>query len=243
MMKKNYLIVFVLLMSTFVFAQNGEKLIKGKVLTGQIPVENVEVINISNQSSTTTNSKGEFQISAKSNDPLIYSNSNYENVRKRLLKSEFESGQITVSLIPIATNLDVVVIDKTNAISGFEGAKKFTPAERRLETANKQFRLNQGLEISNDAIINKISGKSKRLKKEVEVERKEAFLEEFSDTFADEFFTEDLRIEKEYVDGFKFYLAEDPEFIKAFHTYSDQEFGAMILRKTEEYKKLNANEK
>ena len=243
MMKKNYLIVFVLLMSTFVFAQNGEKLIKGKVLTGQIPVENVEVINISNQSSTTTNSKGEFQISAKSNDPLIYSNSNYENVRKRLLKSEFESGQITVSLIPIATNLDVVVIDKTNAISGFEGAKKFTPAERRLETGNKQFRLNQGLEISNDAIINKISGKSKRLKKEVEVERKEAFLEEFSDTFADEFFTEDLRIEKEYVDGFKFYLAEDPEFIKAFHTYSDQEFGAMILRKTEEYKKLNANEK
>ena len=243
MMKKNYLIVLVLLMSTFVFAQNGEKLIKGKVLTGQIPVENVEVINISNQSSTTTNSKGEFQISAKSNDPLIYSNSNYENVRKRLLKSEFESGQITVSLIPIATNLDVVVIDKTNAISGFEGAKKFTPAERRLETGNKQFRLNQGLEISNDAIINKISGKSKRLKKEVEVERKEAFLEEFSDTFADEFFTEDLRIEKEYVDGFKFYLAEDPEFIKAFHTYSDQEFGAMILRKTEEYKKLIANEK
>ena len=243
MMKKNYLIILVLLMSTFVFAQNGEKLIKGKVLTGQIPVENVEVINISNQSSTTTNSKGEFQISAKSNDPLIYSNSNYENVRKRLLKSEFESGQITVSLIPIATNLDVVVIDKTNAITGFEGAKKFTPAERRLETANKQFRLNQGLEISNDAIINKISGKSKRLKKEVEVERKEAFLEEFSDTFADEFFTEDLRIEKEYVDGFKFYLAEDPEFIKAFHTYSDQEFGAMILRKTEEYKKLNANEK
>ena len=243
MMKKNYLIILVLLISTFVFAQNGEKLIKGKVLTGQIPVENVEVINISNQSSTTTNSKGEFQISAKSNDPLIYSNSNYENVRKRLLKSEFESGQITVSLIPIATNLDVVVIDKTNAISGFEGAKKFTPAERRLETGNKQFRLNQGLEISNDAIINKISGKSKRLKKEVEVERKEAFLEEFSDTFADEFFTEDLRIEKEYVDGFKFYLAEDPEFIKAFHTYSDQEFGAMILRKTEEYKKLNANEK
>lgn len=243
MMKKSYLIVLVLLMSTFVFAQNGEKLIKGKVLTGQIPVENVEVINISNQSSTTTNSKGEFQISAKSNDPLIYSNSNYENVRKRLLKSEFESGQITVSLIPIATNLDVVVIDKTNAISGFEGAKKFTPAERRLETGNKQFRLNQGLEISNDAIINKILGKSKRLKKEVEVERKEAFLEEFSDTFADEFFTEDLRIEKEYVDGFKFYLAEDPEFIKAFHTYSDQEFGAMILRKTEEYKKLIANEK
>ena len=55
--------------------------------------------------------------------------------------------------------------------------------------------------------------------------------------------TEDLRIEKEYVAGFKFYLGEDPEFIKAFHTYSDQEFGAMILRKTEEYKKLIANEK
>ena len=90
MIKKNYLIVLVLLMSTFVFAQNGEKLIKGKVLTGQIPVENVEVINISNQSSTTTNSKGEFQISAKSNDPLIYSNSNYENVRKRLLQGKLQ---------------------------------------------------------------------------------------------------------------------------------------------------------
>lgn len=243
MMKNTYLKILVLLMSTFAFAQNGEKLIKGKIVTGQIPVENVEVINISNQSTTTTNSKGEFQISAKANDPLIYSNSNYENVRKRLLKSEFDSGKITVSLIPIATNLDEVVIDKSNAVTGFEGAKKFTPAERRLETGNKQFRLNQGLEISNDAIINKISGKSKRLKKQVEVERKEAFLEEFSDTFAEEFFTEDLKIDKDYVEGFKFYLAEDQNFMKAFHASSDQEFTTMLLQKTEEYKKLIANEK
>ena len=70
MMKNTYLKLLVLLMSTFAFAQNGEKLIKGKIVTGQIPVENVEVINISNQSTTTTNSKGEFQISAKVNDPL-----------------------------------------------------------------------------------------------------------------------------------------------------------------------------
>ena len=241
-MKNKYLHLLLLLISTFAVAQN-EKLIKGKVMTGQIPVENVEVINISNQKTTTTNAKGEFQILAKANDPLIYSNSNYEGIRKRLLQSEFNSGIISVNLIPIATNLDEVLIDKNTTITGLEASKKFTPAERRLETANRQFRLNQGLEISNDAIINKISGKSKRLKKEVEVEKKEAFLEDLNETFPDEFFIEDLKIEKEYVEGFKYYLAEDPNFRKAYHSSSDQEFGSLLMRKTEDYKQVIANEK
>jgi hypothetical protein len=242
-MKNNYLHLLLFLISNFAIAQTNEKLIKGRILTGQIPVENVEVINISNQRTAITNAKGEFQIMAKTSDPLIYSNSNYENIRKRVLKSEFESGQILVSLIPIATNLDEVVINKETGVTGFEAQKKFSVAERRLETGNKQFRLNQGLEISNDAIINKISGKSKRLKREVEVEKKEAFLEEFSDTFPVEFFTDDLKIDKDYVEGFKFYLADDKEFVKAFHASSDQEFGAMLLKKTDEYKQVIANEK
>lgn len=241
-MKNNYLLLLLFLASTFAFAQN-EKLLKGKITTGQIPVENVEVINISNQRTTITNAKGEFQIMAKANDPLIYSNSNYESIRKRVLQSEYNSGQILIGLIPIATNLDEVVIDKGNAVSGLEASKKFTTAERRLETGNRQFRLNQGLEISNDAIINKISGKSKRLKREVEVEKKEAFLEELSDTFPDEFFTDDLKIDKDYVQGFKFYLADDQNFMKAFHGSSDQEFGALLLKKTDEYKQVIADEK
>lgn len=242
-MKNNYLLILAFLISTIAFAQTNEKLIKGKIMTGKIPVENVEVVNISNEKTTTTNAKGEFQILAKANDPLIYSNSNYESVRKRVLQSEYNSGQIAITLIPIVTQLDEVVINKGNAVPGLEASKKFTTAERRLETGNKQFRLNQGLEISNDAIINKISGKSKRLKREVAVEKKEAFLEDLNDTFDDDFFINDLQIDKDYVQGFKYYLAEDPAFMKAFHGSSDQEFGAMLLKKTDEYKQVIANEK
>lgn len=241
-MKNSYLMIIAFLISTVTFAQT-EKIIKGKVMAGKIPVENVEVINISNQRAAMTNAKGEFEILAKPNDPLIYNNSNYEGIRKRLLKADYDAGKVTVSIVPIATNLDEVVITKDDGTTGLEASKRFTTAERRLETGNRQLRLNQGLEISNDAIINKISGKSKRLRKEVEVERKEAFIQELSDTFEDEFFTNDLKIDKDYVEGFKFFLAEDSEFRKSFHGASDQAFGALLLQKTDQYMQVIANEK
>jgi len=66
-----------------------------------------------------------------------------------------------------------------------------------------------------DPILNAINGRTKRLKKEVVVEKNEKLLLRLEDYFKEEEYTEVLKIPKEYIKGFQYYLIEDAEFVNA----------------------------
>ena len=74
------------------------------------------------------------------------------------------------------------------------GQKKYTPAERKLYTAGdfKPIHLLGllGGTLAVDPIINKINGKSKKLKKEIEVEKKESYLKQLDNLFDLDFFVD-----------------------------------------------------
>ena len=92
------------------------------------------------------------------------------------------------------------------------GIKKYTPAERRLKTAgdfNGQFGLNTAFSI--DPLLNAISGRTKQLKAELEVERKEFLQYKINTNFDSEYIMNQLHIPEEYVQGFVFYIVEDEE--------------------------------
>jgi hypothetical protein len=64
--KNNTQLLFLFLLTQIVFGQTvGEKLIHGKILADSATVEGIEVINLVNEKSTTTNKNGEFFILAK----------------------------------------------------------------------------------------------------------------------------------------------------------------------------------
>ena len=97
--------------------------------------------------------------------------------------------------------------------------KKYTPAERRLKYAG-DFKpidflkiVGGGLDV--DGIINKISGRTALLRKELVIERKELLMNKLNDLFEDNFYTETLKIPSEYIKGFKFYSVEDEKFVAA----------------------------
>lgn len=245
-MMKNNLLLLLLFISQFAFSQVKEKLLTGKINTVQLAPEGVEVVNMRTQKVVKSNALGQFTIYASSRDVLVYSSPNFEDGKKTITSEEFSAGKFAISMIPKVTQLEEVEVKKDEKLVHselFDDAKEYTVAERRLRAGAKPTRLNQGLEISNDAIINAISGKSKRLRKELAVEKKQSYMEQIEDAYPDEYYTENLGIEKDYVSGFKFFIVEDAAFIKSLDKRNKLSMDATILELAQEYKQLLADEK
>jgi hypothetical protein len=75
-----------------------------------------------------------------------------------------------------------------------------------------------GGSIGLDPIINAITGRTAMLKKELKIERKEYLLQKIENLFKEEYFTENLKIPKEYVRGFWYYAVEDPKLTEAINS-------------------------
>lgn len=243
---KNNLFLLLLLISQLSFSQAKDKLMAGKINTLQVAPDGVEVINMTTKKTTKSNALGKFSLYAKTGDVIVFSSPSFEYAKKTITSSEFSAGTFAVSMIPKVTELEEVVVQKDEKLVHselFDSAKQYTVAERRLQTGARTARLNQGLEISNDAILNAISGKSKRLRKELAIEKKESYMEQIEDTYPDHYYTKSLGIEKDYVAGFKYFIVEDAAFIKTLEARNKVSMDATILELAQEYKELLANEK
>ena len=84
--------------------------------------------------------------------------------------------------------------------------KVYTPAERRLRTATTGVL---------DPLINWISGRTKDLKGQLEVEKRERYIIRLESYFDDAFFMESLKIPEQYIGGFKYYVVEDEGLAQA----------------------------
>lgn len=208
---KNKIFCLLLLFLQSAFAQ--EKMIHGVVFGMGNDVSGINVVNLVNEKSAVTDSKGEFHILAKPEDMLILSGMAFEYKRKIIAESDMRSSILVISLEPKPNQLEEVVISKyrnINAVSlGIlkKHAKEYTPAQRRLNSARS------GLITG---LINSINGTTANLKKGVEVEQKEFMIEKFADDyFEPSYFTDVLKIDPEKIAAFQYYCVEDSRFMKA----------------------------
>jgi hypothetical protein len=151
----------------------------------------------------------------------------YKNRRLVLTSEGFENRLFFVQMEPTMNQLDEVVIKRysnINAVSvGIISAnqKSYTPAERKLRTAGdfKPIML-LGLIAGSmplDPLINKINGRTKRLKKEVILEKKELNIKYLGVLFEEDYFVKYLKIPSEYVEGFKYYAVDNDKFTQVLN--------------------------
>lgn len=115
-MIKNYLFVSLLF---FVFQSSlsqTEKLINGKVLHEQFPVEKVEVANFSSKKVAVTNAAGEFSIMAKAGDELIFISKDHDIKKIVIDQKTIDKNKLIISLILKPEELKEVVIRKIPSI-------------------------------------------------------------------------------------------------------------------------------
>ena len=239
-MKNNYLALLLLFISQFAFSQAQDKLLTGKITTLQSTASGVEIINMRTQKVVKSDAKGQFKMYAKSRDVLVFSSQNFEDGKKTITAEEFKDGNFSIAMIPKVTQLEEVVVDKEMQVG--KNVKDYTPAERRLKAGTRPATLNQGLEINNDAIINAISGKSKQLKKELAVEKKQGYLEKLDD-FSDEYYVNDLGIPADYVEGFKYYIIYDEPLTTLLNANDKAGLESQMLVLADEFKKVLADGK
>lgn len=196
---------------------------------------------------------GHFSILAKEGDILSFSLINYEHLRKFINKQEFNLGSIAVNLTPKTIELNEVVINKHSNITAEnlgiipKDQVKLTTAERRLQTAG-EFKpiMLLGLlggSVPLDPLINAITGRTKMLKKDLAVERKEFLMVKLGNLFEDKYYVETLKIPEELIKGFQYYCIENPDFARSLKEKNKTMTMFLIVGLASEFNKNQANDK
>ena len=217
-------LIFLLLSNNFLFSQTSIK-IKGKILSETKDLDGITISNLNTNENVTSNSEGFFEIFVSKSDSLSFSGIQFISKKIILNEKDIKNEILYVKLEVLVRNIDEVVVNQYPQINSVslgivsKNQKKYTKAERRLYTAG-DFKPIQLLNILGgslpiDPIINAINGKTKMLKKEVNIEKKEFYLEKINRLYDDDYLKNRLKIPVEYVSGFKYYLLEDANFLNA----------------------------
>ncbi|MGL2993755.1 hypothetical protein [Flavobacterium sp. TSSA_36] len=202
-----------------------EVILNGKIIAPTIEAEEIFIKNESTNQTITSNKDGAFTLACNVGDILEFSAMNLETVRKKITSNEFQNERISVEMTAKTITLQEVIINN-NAISAEklgiikQNQKKYTPAERRLKTAGdfKPIHLLGllGGSLAVDPILNKISGRTKNLKKELEIEKKERLLEQLKALYSNKYYEENLNLPRLYVDAFRYFCIEDKNFVSYY---------------------------
>jgi len=223
-MRKFYFVKMLLFFySFFIHAQDiAEKVINGTIICDSSSVEGVHVLNLVNEKSTVTDRNGHFSIEAKQGDLLVFSAVHLNYWRKSVKENDFKTGFLEVIMTPKEVKLNEVVLTEYTKINAQElgiinyKPKAYTPAERKLRpTKITQMDLIglMAFRLPLDPLLYWATGRTKMLKNDLKIEKKELLLRKLDDWNDDEFYVNQLKIPKEFVDGFKYYIIYDDELM------------------------------
>jgi hypothetical protein len=233
------LLISFLFFAQFLTAQgSAEKWIKGQITSDGIPLQGINVINTSSKINSVSDQYGNFSIVAKEGDVLSFSAVDYEPLRKIINKQEFKLGIIVVNMTATSIELKEVIINEHPEISAEnlgiipQNQIKLTPAERKVYTATS---------TNTDALLNYFSGRTKMLKKEVALEKKEILMAKLEYLFDDKYYIETLKIPEELIKGFQYYCVEDADFVSSIQSRNKTMSMFLIVGLASSYNKNREN--
>ena len=217
-----------------------EKELQGNVTVNSVLIEGVNITNTSNQKTTVSDKVGMFQLVVKEGDVLVFSAVNLEILRKKINKQDLILDLILVQMTLKSDELKEVIVTQhpeINAVSlgiSPQGMKHYTAAERKIYTANS----GGGI----DGLLNKISGRTAMLKKELVVEKKEGLLQKIELLFENKYYIETLKIPADYIKGFQYYCIEDSSLAAAIQSKNKTMILFLIVPLAEKFNKIIQNE-
>jgi hypothetical protein len=244
-MIKNYFFAFLLF---FVF-QSGfsqtEKLINGKVLHEQFPVEKVDVVNFSSKKITVTNASGEFSILAKAGDELIFISKNHDLKKIVLDQKTIDKNNLLISLILKPEELKEVVITKIPSIKlgtdkAYEQGKLDQLAVEKSARSLKTGVYNGSIENGMDLM--RIGGMILKLfikEKEVVKETPQIKFKQLAKSACDEkFYLQTLKLKPDQIELFLEFCDADPKSKTVAESNNVLTVMDFLLAKNIEFKKL-----
>jgi len=93
------------------FSQNPD-IVKGKVLNAanDLPLENVNVVNLNQVKGTTSSNEGDFELQATVNDTLFFSYLGFKTIQVRVTNDWLKYGSVKVKMTELGIALEEVVV-------------------------------------------------------------------------------------------------------------------------------------
>lgn len=233
MNRNNLIAVLFCFLSGFVFAQDGKVLRFKVTTTDSTSVSGINVVNMVNEKSATSNSSGEFTILVKPGDLLVLQKETFEYKRQSIDEDDMAKNPVIIKMIPKPIALQEVIVtqkaERDDLIKKHKDHRQFTPAERKLYTATTGIF---------DPLLNWMSGRTAMLKKELDVEMKERLLARLEPMYDDQYYIETLKIPEDYIGDFKRYVIEDEPFVTALKAKNKTLMRFESVRLAASYKQL-----
>ena len=264
-MKNNpvLLLSFFVLSIVCVHAQEIKEL-GGRVSAQGKDVTGVVVRNMNSKQATITDEKGNFSIRVRENDTLIFLAVQYKNKILPLTPEIFKTNFITVPLEEFVNELDEVVVSPYNLSGDIDkdiknlklekdvsaealglpnaDVKIITQSERKLHEADSGkffYYYVVGAAVNINKILNRISGRTKMLKKRVEIDRRYAQTQRVQDAFVDSLFIDSLKIPSDSFSDFMYFCEVDADFEAVVQTDDQLKIWEFLITKSQAYRKNN----
>ncbi|QYS92359.1 hypothetical protein JJC04_07740 [Flavobacterium covae] len=247
---KNKIIIFLLLAIFQIGFSQNKTILEGTIVSDLGVLESILVVNQTTKKITQTMAGGQFRIEAMLGDILLFTSSNIEPLEIKLNKNSFIQTPLIIKVKVKSIEIKEVLVKTLSAkdlrIINSE-VKSYTPAERKLLEAGT-FKWYSPLLIplggmSITGLINKISGRTALLKKELKIEQNEINRKQLKSIFSKDFYEKVLKIPDDYLEGFLIYCSENPNVIEKIKAknYGDLRFTLIDL--TFKYKEIIAVQK
>lgn len=222
--------ILLLIMPILSWAQDRHA-VKGRVYSGSLGVKDVLVVNNNAQAETRTDSLGNFTINAKVGDLLIVSDFKVETKKIRYTPDIIKNGILLLEVKMAAAELEEVVINRSTITSeslGIPMGKAYTVQERRLRA---------GTSDPIGSIINMLSGRTKMLNANVNLEKRVTAKETLDGLFDNSYYIDELKLNKEQIAAFKFYAVENEKLREELKGGNETMIKFNLTLLSEEYKK------
>jgi hypothetical protein len=244
-MIKNYFFAFLLLFVLQSGFSQTEKLIHGKVLHEQFPVEKVDVVNFSSKKVAVTNAAGEFSILAKAGHELIFISKHHDIKKIVLDQKTIDKNNLLISLILKPQELKEVVITKIPAIKlstdkTYEQGKldqlAIEKSARSLKTGVYNGSIENGMNLMRiGGMILKLFIKEKEVVKEIpQIEFKQLA----KSTCDEKFYLQTLKLNPDQIELFLEFCDADPKSKTVAESNNALTVMDFLLAKNIEFKKL-----
>lgn len=243
-MIKFYSSIILLFVYQFGFSQT-EKLINGKVLHEQFPVEKVDVVNFSSKKITVTNASGEFSILAKAGDELIFISKNHDIKKIVLDEKTISKNNLIILLILKAEQLEEVVITKMPSIKlstdkAYEQGKldqlAVEKSARSLKTGVYNGSIENGMDLMRiGGMILKLFIKEKEV---VKVTPQIEFKQLARNSCDEKFYRQTLKLNPDQIELFLEFCDADPKSKTVAESNNVLTVMDFLLAKNIEFKKL-----
>ncbi|WPO80850.1 carboxypeptidase-like regulatory domain-containing protein [Flavobacterium sp. KACC 22761] len=212
----------------------------GQIFEQSTSVDGVNIVNNTTQVSTISDVNGMFSIAVKEGDVLVFSSVNLDPLKHRITAEDLDLDKILIKMTAKEIELKEVVVNENPSITTENlgivphGQKTYTPAERKVYTATS---------TSIDKLLNKISGRTAMLKKEVVVEKKEMLFRKLEYLFEENYYTDRLKIPVDDIKGFQLFCVDDAQFAVSLNTKNKTMSMFLITDLARKYLIILENEK